>query len=154
VVRLQLLNSFFDREIKMSTHFFQSGDYTFGGIPKAEALHWNETTYQMFGKIIYQLYSGDPKVRYTGLKEFYYLKRQFMLDEWDELICHLEKHRLDNGYKSLELMLAEAKDMWKPGCTAEEEPISVPIKMPLIDGNAQKSVPQPSSILCEQLSLF
>ena len=70
-----------------------SGNFTFGGIPKEEAWHWDDRTYKLFGDIVYKLTSGMRAMRTQAYNQYFYLKRRFMLDEWDELMAKLEIHR-------------------------------------------------------------
>lgn len=75
--------------------------YTHGGIPEAEALHWNKETYQRLGKIIFHLTKGDAGSRRRGYIEYHEFHRHFMKDEWESKIRDLEIFRAANGNKSI-----------------------------------------------------
>lgn len=72
---------------------------THGGIPEAQAKHWDKFTYQGFGEILYKIISGHKDKRIQGWQEFHTLKRWFMVDEWNEFIERLDQYRIDHGFE-------------------------------------------------------
>lgn len=60
---------------------YYSEKFTFGGLPAENACHWDKTTHQKLGNVVYLITAGTRAMRTKGYNEFYYLKRQFMEKE-------------------------------------------------------------------------
>ena len=135
---------------------------TFGGIPKAQALHWDTKTRQVLGNIVYLLTSGTPHNRKKAQSEWFILKRQFMLAEWDEYLDRIDAYRENLGAPTLRSMIAEVcnelRESYPNYMPLEHKPVSSSISP---DGEPVQLIPIPITptvtgtlVAVEQLSLF
>lgn len=74
---------------------------THGGLPDADALHWDGGTYHKIGVIVYLLMSGNAKKAQEGYWEFHALKRMFMAEEFDRMINSLDDFRREKNMITL-----------------------------------------------------
>lgn len=73
---------------------------TFGGMPEKDASHWDASTKQELGKVLWLIISGNPDKRRNGYNAWYNLKRCFMLDEWNGYLTTLDELRQSNGHRT------------------------------------------------------
>lgn len=93
-------------------------NYTHGGLPENEAQTWTDENKQKLGGIIAKIIAYDVE----GYKEFYAMKRGFMVDVWNEYLDSLDKYRGEKGFFSLNERLAELGDRLITGrCAPIEE---------------------------------
>jgi uncharacterized glyoxalase superfamily protein PhnB len=78
---------------------------THGGLPDADALHWDGSTYHKMGVIVYLLMSGNARKAQEGYREFYALKRMFMTEEFDRMISSLDDFRREKNMVTLSAMV-------------------------------------------------
>lgn len=52
--------------------------FTSGGLPIEQALHWNEETYRRIGDIVYRLMSGNAASAQKAHNDFYEMRRHFI----------------------------------------------------------------------------
>lgn len=103
---------------------------THGGIPEADALHWNHDTYQRFGRIVQFLASSNPDHRRKGYIDYHEMHRYFMKDEWDNLIRELDLFRIAHRHlKISDLLLAISKDLVENGFPAQAAEVSAEIPL-------------------------
>lgn len=104
------------------------GNLTHGGIPEADALHWNHETYQRFGRIVQFLASSNPVHRRKGYVDYHEMHRHFMAAEWDNLIRELDLFRIAHHHlKISDLLLAISKDLVEKGFPAQAAEVSAEI---------------------------
>lgn len=129
---------------------------THGGLPDSEALHWDGETYHKLGVIAYLLMSGNAKKAAEGYREFYELKRHFMVEEFDRLIESLDEFRREKGMITFSGMVETVgKKIVETGTveSVERHPYDLPEK--LIPQVTPVFTPVPvKKETVEQMSLF
>ncbi len=138
-----------------------SAEFTHGGIPAAEASHWDEYTYQLLGKAIEGILSHAPDLRRKGYSAFRALKREFMVEEWDEYLNRLDNYRRSRGAKPILAIIEEiGSELIKNG-TPSPNPVSEPVPVlppkmvaPALPSPVKPELPKQPIIEAEQLSLF
>jgi hypothetical protein len=140
-------------------------NYTFGGVPEAEACHWNEKTFQEFGHIVFLLSGSKVEDRRKGYYNFYEFKRRFMENEFNEKMIELEVFRLEHRAKGIYDLLEEIGEqiIEKQMLSAEESRVDISSFVEITD-RITKNTPSPEELeknhnffdpsKAEQLSLF
>lgn len=98
---------------------------THGGLPEAQALHWNDETRQQIGQIVFMLAAGDAKMAQQAYIKFYELKRHFFAHEFDQYIEKLDEFRTKRKFKTLTAMIRDAgEQLITSGRVVDVEPQS------------------------------
>lgn len=136
---------------------------THGGFYASEAHHWNQENHQKLGDILYRLLCGNPQKRHQARIDFFRMKRHFMLDEWDEYIDKVDRHREQCGVKTLTQFIDDSSgEMFDREFNPDPEDFHLPDQSSLLSGNytpqhqqPAKKEPEPTAPYSgEQLSLF
>lgn len=74
------------------------------------ALHWNEETYQRFGKIVFSLMSGNNKTAEQGYVDYFAMKRLFNKKEFEDVINRLNVFRENKNLVTIPEMVEHVKN--------------------------------------------
>lgn len=98
-------------------------------------LHWNEETYQRFGKIVFGLMSGNNKTAEQAYIDYFSMKRMFDKIEFEDVIDRLNEFRKNKNMVTIPEMVEYVKNQLVKNKTVveiEKHPPDIPERVQAI----------------------